>query len=312
MKIIFFGTPEFAIPTLETLYNEGGFDVVTVVTNPDEPVGRKKQFTPSPIKHFARHLNIKVLEPEKLKDNEELIEELKSLEADIAVVVAYGKILPAEYLTIPRLGFVNVHYSLLPKYRGATPIQSAILEGEEKTGITIMQIDEELDHGPILAQEEYPIEPQDNTVTLKKKFSKLGAVLLIKTLKQIKNGESVAENQDHAQATYTKKFTREDARIDWAKKTDEILRQIRALNPEPGTWTMWKDKVLKIEMAQKTTIRSDNDAPIGKVSGDFDSIQIKTKDGWLTATIVQLEGKSPVQGKDFLRGHRKLKEEILT
>ena len=273
MKVVLFGTSEFAVPALEALYG-AGFDL-TVVTMPDKPSGRKKVLTPSPVKVTAEKLGLKVLQPPKLKDDI-FFEEFKSLEPDFCVIAAYGKIIAERYITTPKYGFLNIHPSLLPKYRGPTPIQAAILNGESETAVTIMQIDKDMDHGPIFVQKEFSIGPNETYQELHDRLAEEGARILIEV---IKNFDTITpQEQDHTQATFCGIYKREDGRIDWARSPQEIYNQIRALNPEPGTWTTWNDKVLNIKKA--TLI-----------------------DGKLSLTTIQLEGKKETCMSDFLSGH---------
>jgi len=277
MKIVFWGTSEFAVPALEALL-KAGFEITAVITTPDQPVGRKKVITPPPVKMAAENLGLKVIQPAKLKDDV-FFEEYKSLAPNICVVAAYGKIIPERYVNIPK-HFLNIHPSLLPKYRGPTPIQTAILNGEIKTGVTIMQIDKEMDHGPVFTQKESPIGPDETYLELHDRLAQEGAEILINVIKNTDN--LTPREQDHTQATFCKIFEREDARIDWSRSSQEIYNQIRALNPEPGTWTTWQDKVLNIKKAALV-------------------------DSQLSLVSVQLEGKNETSVKDFLSGHSDFK-----
>ncbi len=272
MKIIFFGTSEFAVPTLNAL-KEAGFDL-TVVTMPDQPSGRKKIITSPVIKAVADKLELKTFQPVTLKDDT-FFEEFIALAPDICVVAAYGKIIPEKYLEVPKY-FLNIHPSLLPKYRGPTPVQTAILNGDEITGVSIMQVDKEVDHGPILKQSETPVEPNENYQLLHDRLAEEGAQLLVDAIKNIETIKS--QPQDDSQATFTKIFERADGRIDWSRSAQEIYNQIRALNPEPGTWTTWNDKIINIKKAERI-------------------------DGKLTLSIVQLEGKKETSLAEFLHGH---------
>ncbi len=279
MKIIFFGTSEFAVPALEALH-DAGFDL-TVITTPDQPVGRKRILTPPPVKIAGEKLGLKVLQPPKLKDDV-FFEEFKSLEPDFCVIAAYGKIIAERYINTPKYGFLNIHPSLLPKYRGPTPIQAAILNGETRTGVTIMQIDKDMDHGPIFEQKEFTIGPDETYLLLHDRLAEEGASLLIDVIKNVET--LTPREQNHDQATFCKMFEREDARIDWSQSPQKIYNQIRALNPEPGTWTTWQDKVLNIKAAFVETSASQ-----GKPE--------------LKLTKVQLEGKKETSMADFLSGH---------
>ena len=272
MKVVFFGTSEFAVPSLTALY-EAGFDV-TVITMPDMPSGRNKIITSPVIKAIAEKFSLKVLQPKTLKDDL-FFEEFKSLAPNICVVAAYGKIIPEQYLSIPKY-FLNIHPSLLPKYRGPTPIQTAILNGEEKTGITIMQVDKDVDHGPIFEQKEFVIEPDETYPLLHDRLAEEGAEILMDVIQNIDT--ITPREQDHSQVTFTKIYERADARIDWSRSAEEIYNQIRALNPEPGTWTMWNDKIINIKKAERI-------------------------EGKLTLSLIQLEGKKETTLAEFLHGH---------
>ncbi|MBP9822345.1 MAG: methionyl-tRNA formyltransferase [Candidatus Pacebacteria bacterium] len=272
MRTIFFGTSEFAVPALEAL-NKEGFDL-TVVTMPDQPSGRKKIITSPVIKAVADKLGLKTFQPATLKDDA-FFEEFKALAPDICVVAAYGKIIPEKYLEIPK-HFLNIHPSLLPKYRGPTPVQTAVLNGDETTGVSIMQVDKDVDHGPIFKQTETPIEPDETYSLLHDRLAEEGAQLLVEVIKNIETIKP--EAQDDTQATFTKIFERPDGRIDWTRSAGEIHNQIRALNPEPGTWTMWNEKIINIKKAERI-------------------------EGKLTLSIIQLEGKKETTLSEFLHGH---------
>ncbi|MFA5099152.1 MAG: methionyl-tRNA formyltransferase [Candidatus Paceibacterota bacterium] len=244
LKIIFLGNPEFALPSLEALIKEN-YQIAGVITSPDRPTGRKQILTPPPVKVLAQKNNLPVYQP---KDKNELLEIVKKLEPDLAAVVAYGMIFPKEVLDIPKYGFVNVHPSLLPKYRGATPIQAAILNGDEKTGVSLFKIDKKMDHGPIVATRQLEFSIFNYQFSkLSDELANLGANLLIETLPKYVSGEITPLAQDDSLATYTKKIKTEDAFIDLEKDNPvEMERKIRALNPEPGTWTMEDNKRVKI------------------------------------------------------------------
>ncbi|MFA5084446.1 MAG: methionyl-tRNA formyltransferase [Candidatus Paceibacterota bacterium] len=265
MEYIFFGTPDFAAIILEKLI-KAGMPPVAVVCNPDRPVGRKKIITPPPSKVLAEKHGIKTYQPEKLG-----IDDLwsKIAEMDFAVVAAYAKIIPKEILEIPRLGTIGVHPSLLPKYRGSSPIQSVILNGESETGVTLFLADEKVDHGKIVASIKYKVSNDETYETLVKKLAELGGDLLVETLPKFLKGEINPLPQDESQATYTKKFINEDGYVDLEKDKPEIIeRKIRALNPEPGVWTMINNKRTKL-------------------------LEAKLIDGKLKITKIQIEGKKP-------------------
>ncbi len=287
MKIIFFGTFQYAVPALERLI-KAGYEIVAVVTNPDSFQGRKKELVASPVKLAAQQYGLTVFQPPSLKigklENYLEIEnfKLKIKSADLGIVVAYSKIIPKEILGLFPKGVLNIHPSLLPLYRGPSPIQSAILNGEKETGVTIMQIDEEVDHGAILSQAKYVIPPEALHPQIAMEIFQLGAELLIKTIPDWLAGKIIPQPQEHTCATFTKKFSWENGRIDWNQPAEKIYNQIRALNPEPGTWTTWKRgfqvKILKILKAE-----------IGE-------------DGKVLPQEVQPEGKKAMPFQDFLRG----------
>src|SRR3989344_2446912 len=276
LNIVFFGTSEFAVPALEILIREN-YNIVAVITAPDKPAGRKKTLSPSPVKLKAESLSLKVLQPATLKD-EVIFENFKNLNPDLCVIAAYGKIIPKKFLDVPRHGFLNIHPSLLPKYRGPSPVKTAILDGATQTGVTIIVVDEEVDHGPILESRKWKVESGKRYKELEKELAELGAKLLIETLPKYVSGKVKPVPQDHSQATFTRMFTREDGRINWDNSPDKIYNQIRALNPEPGAWTVWKDKVLNIKKA-------------------------KLIDEKLKLEIVQMEGRKEVPFKEFLNGY---------
>jgi len=279
-KVVFIGTPEFGAVILEKLISSG-LKPVLAITNPDEPVGRKQAMTPPPVKIIAQKYNLNIIQPSKIK-NSKL--EIKNFQPDLAVVAAYGQIIPKEILEIPKYGCLNVHPSLLPKYRGASPIQSAILNGDEKTGVTIMLMDKEMDHGPIIAQEEFRILNLDFQ-KLHGKLAELGANLLIETIPKWLKGEIKAKEQDHSKATFTKILKKEDGEIDWSKSPEEIERKIRALNPWPGTFTFVKknDKLLRVKI-----------------------LGAELKDKKLTIKKVQPEGKKEMDYKEYLLSYPKI------
>jgi methionyl-tRNA formyltransferase len=300
-RIVFFGTPSFAIPSLEKLIH-GPDKVMAVVTQPDRERGRGRKKSPSPVKELALQHEIAIHQPEKVKEVS-FQEAMKAIGPDLFVVVAFGQILPKALLEIPRYGAVNVHGSLLPKYRGAAPIAWAILRGEKKTGITTMLMDEGMDTGDILMQAELPIEQEDNGETLSEKLSLLGGELLVKTVERMKTGSITPLRQDHSMATYAPPLKKEDGRIDWKKSAEAINLQIRGLNPWPGAFTGWENRLLKIYEgeARKGTSRQGAGSVIW-IGSDF--IEVETGDGSLLIREVQPEGKRRMSVRDFLSGHR--------
>ncbi len=269
-KVVFMGTPDFAATILTTIIRSFLFDVCCVITAPDKPVGRKQILTPSAVQIVAQRYNIKV---------GHAMSNFLNIKPDLIVLAAYGQILPKEILDIPKYGCLNVHPSLLPKYRGPSPIQSFILSGDKKTGVTIILMDTKIDHGGIVANLKFEI--QNSKITYKElhnKLAELGANLLVETIPRWIKRDAKPKPQDEKRATYTKILTREHGRIDWRKPAQEIERQIRAFDPWPGTYTIYKGKILKILKAE--------------------AVQNK-----LIIKQVQLEGKKPMSFEDFLRGH---------
>ena len=283
-KVIFFGTADFAVPALEALKKEG-YDIVAVVTTPDKPKGRKQILTPPSIKLAAQKLGLNVLQPPSLK-NPDFLKLLTThyslLTTDVGVVAAYGKLIPPEIFNLPKHGIVVVHPSLLPKYRGPSPIQTAILNGEKTTGVTIMKIDEELDHGPTISSESYKISDTDLFPTINNEIWQLSTRLLIKTLPDYLSGKIKPQPQDHTQATFTKKFTTEDGEIKPNDTPEQTHNKIRALNPEPGVfiWFEKNGKKMRLKILE------------AELAGN--RLEFKK---------VQLEGGRPMSIKEFLAGH---------
>lgn len=297
LKMVFFGTPQFAVPSLRALVTDH-WPLSLVVTAPDKPVGRKAMLTPSPIKQVAQELGIPVATPEKLSV---VSDQLSALQPDLGIVVAYGKIIPKEILNMFRLGIINVHPSLLPKYRGPSPIQSAILNGDSETGVSIMLLDEAMDHGPVLAQEPWQIPSGFDAPACEDELSRLGADLLTRTVEKHIRGDIVPRPQDHTAATITKKFTREDGKIDWSQPANTILNRIRALAHEPGTWTIWREKTLNIRgVASK---REGIDETPGKIIQSGKEILVACGTSTLILDTIQLESSKSMSAHDFANGH---------
>ncbi len=308
-KIVFFGTSDFAVPILERLHADGDFSVVEVVTQPDKPAGRKRVLTAPPVKRAAETLGLKVWQPEKIRD-EAAFAHLSGLDAEAFVVVAYGKILPKRVLEIPPSGGVNVHGSILPFYRGASPISAAIAAGEKETGVTVMVMDEKMDEGPMLAVEKLPIGGDDTAETLSRKLSDLAAGMIAPTLKLYLEGHLKPEPQDHAAATYTKILAREDGRIDWSKGAVEIERFIRAMRPWPEAHALWTRKGLPLKVTLKkapvmsATAKCDAAGRPGTVCKLSDgTIGVNCGEGSLQLQELQLEGKTAMDAKSFLNGY---------
>jgi len=303
-KIIFFGTSAFAVPSLKALAEDGRFEIAAVITRADKPVGRHAEVTPPAIKVSAESLGIAVQQPETLKD-EAFGAWLKEIgpTCDAFVVVSYGKILPSWILELPKQGIVNVHGSLLPRWRGPSPIQSAIAEGDSMTGVTIMKINEKMDQGPILSTEETHIAPNETGGQLHDRLAKLGAQVLPFVLAGYLDGKVKPHEQDHSLATTCKILTREDGKINWAEEGYAIARKVLAYNPWPGTWTMFGDKRLKILKAD--VLDGDPNFKPGKAYALDGRPCVATKNGvGLELVEIQMEGKKPMAGQDFLKGQK--------
>lgn len=302
LQIIFMGTPEFSAIILEKMIDTG-YKPVMVITAPDKPVGRKQILTPSKTKLLAIKNKIPVLQPEKIIDSKSSILNSKP---DLIVLAAYGQIIPKEILEIPQYGCLNIHPSLLPKYRGASPIQTVILNGDLETGVTIILMDEKLDHGPILRQRKKEI--TNNKITteeLTKELAKLGAELLIETLPKWLKGEIKPTPQNHLKATYTKIFKKEDGHINWKNPAEFIERQIRALNPWPGTYGYFKNQILKIIEAD--VFKTNHKKKPGTVFlTEKKELAVACQKNALILKKIQLEGKKQMTAKEFFNGHREI------
>ena len=310
MKILFMGTPDFAKESLEAIYN-ANYEIIGVVTNPDKPKGRGMKLMASPVKEFAIEKNIKVFQPNKVKNNKEFIEEVKELNPDAICVVAYGKILPKEILEIPKYGCINVHGSLLPEYRGAAPIQWSILNGDKKTGVTTMYMDVGMDTGDMILKEEVEIGEDETTGELWDRLSKIGGKLLVETLNKIENGTAPREKQGE-NFSYAPMLDKEIAKIDWeTKTTQEIKNLVRGLNPIMGAYTFLNGKKIKfwkVDIASKKEIFTDGIEILRNgtvvVSDQREGLFIKTKDGILKVLEIQGENAKKMNVCDFLRGNK--------
>jgi len=299
MKIIFAGTPEFAVPTLQMLLDSGN-EVCAVYTQPDRPAGRGRKLTASPVKALALKANIPVYQPLTFKTEEEL-RQIASFNADLMVVVAYGMILPQTVLDVPKRGCINVHGSLLPRWRGAAPIQRAIMAGDEKTGVTIMQIVRKLDAGAMLHKEEYVIEPGDTASVVHDKLAHLGAIGLAKVLAQIEAGTAHAEEQDEALVTYAEKLDKSEAFLDWSLPAEQLARNVRGLNPWPVAQTRYRGEMLRIWQAE--AIAADTNAEPGTVICAGKNMDVATGKGLLRLHEVQLPGGKRMGVQAFLSAH---------
>jgi len=303
-EIVFMGTPDFAVPVLAALIEH--HTVIGVVTQPDRPAGRSRQVQPSPVKKLALQYGIPLFQPEKLRQPE-AIETLRRWQPEVYVVAAFGQILPQSVLDIPPRGSINVHASLLPRWRGAAPIQAAIRAGDSQTGITIMQMDAGLDTGPILTQRAIAIAPDETGQSLHDKLALLGAELLIDTLPGYLNGTIQPQPQDDSQATYAPMIKKEEGLIDWTQDAAAIERLIRAFTPWPGTYTLWNGQTLKILAAQAGS----GSAQPGQVTEGDRGIAIGTGAGLLYPQQVQLAGRSAVSIEDFVRGRPEFLRSVL-
>lgn len=300
MKIVFMGTPLFAISSLEMLIEK--HQVVAVVTQPDRPKGRGKKMVFPVVKEKALEHNIPVFQPESAK-SPEFISELKKFGADIFIVAAYGQILTEEVLNIPKYGSVNVHGSLLPKYRGAGPIQWSVINGDRVTGVTIMHMAKGLDSGDMISKAEMEISDEDTYGTLSQRMAEVGAKLLEKTLVEIENGTAKREPQNHVESTYAPMLTRETGHIDWSKTSTEISCLVRGLDPQPGAYTIYNDEVLKVwkvEVLDKTY----TDNAFGEiVETNKKGFVVKTADTSVLVAVVQAKGGKVMNTDAYMRGH---------
>jgi methionyl-tRNA formyltransferase len=300
LRVVFMGSPSFAVPSLEYLVL-GGYEIVAVYTQPDRTGGRGRSLTTSPVKESALSLGLTVVQPESLKAPE-AFKQLANLKPDVIVVAAFGQLLPKAVLELPRLGCLNVHPSLLPKFRGASPVAAAILAGEEFSGVSIMLLDEGMDSGPVLARAQVPVADSDTTASLSDKLSLVGAGLLGEVMVGWIRGELRTQPQDESQATYCQPITKDEGEIDWRFSAKEIWRRVRAFYPWPGSYTKWRGKTLKIIEAMPLTAQTN--AKAGEVVALDSGFDVGTGDGVLKILRVQLEGKQALTAAEFLRGQR--------
>lgn len=298
LKILFMGSPEFSLPSLSSLSTH--FDVVGVVTQPDRRAGRGKSLTPPPVKVLAEKLGIEVFQPETLRTTE-AFDKLQSWKPDLIVVTAFGQILKPNVLQLPEFGCINVHASLLPRWRGAAPINAAILAGDGETGVTIMKMDAGLDTGPILTMKAIPIQPEDNAGTLSEKLAKLGGDLLVETLPGYLSGEITPRPQPEDGATYAPMLSKQDGALDFSEPAEQLARKVRAYDPWPGTFMHWEGNLLKVHQAQSA---SGNFSQSGSRLIHDGLPAVATPDGALLLEKVQPAGKKPMEGSIFLNGAR--------
>lgn len=309
MKVIFMGTPDFSVGTLEALI-EAGNDVVLAVTQPDKPKGRGKEMQFTPVKECALKHGIPVYQPKKVREPE-CIEELRKYEADIMVVIAFGQILPKEILEMTPYGCVNVHASLLPKYRGAAPIQWSIIDGETVTGVTTMQMDEGLDTGDMLLKTEIVIEEKETGGSLHDKLAAAGAKLCVETLKALEEKTVTPVKQGESPTAYARMLDKHLGNIDWNQSAKEIERLIRGLTPWPSAYTMWNGKTMKIWSAEVEETSGEG-VPGTIVKVEKEAFSVQTKDGLLKVLELQIPGKKRMDAGAFLRGYQVKLGEILS
>lgn len=299
MKLTFFGTPDFAVPALETLL-QSRHEVAAVVTQPDRPKGRGRRTIASPVKQLASKHNLDVLQPEKASTNE-FVKKMRTIAPDLIVVVAYGEILKPEVLQIPQRGAVNLHASLLPRYRGSSPIQAAILNGDDLTGVTTILMDEGMDTGDVLGQAEVSIDENDTAGTLHDKLARVGAEMLLETVDRIDSGNADPMPQNHRLATYTKKIAKEDGLIDWNTTTETLHNFVRAMNPWPVAHV--REGGLRVLMTSIPREKRQPVEPGTVVRADEDGLLVATLDGAIRIEQLQVAGGKPMSAAEFLRGH---------
>jgi len=297
IRTVFMGTPEFALPTLQGLI-DAGVDLVGIYTQPDRPKGRGKQVAVPPVKELALNHGIPVFQPPKLRAPEAAAD-LEDLAPDLIVVVAYGQILPKRVLDIPRYGCINVHASLLPKYRGAAPINKAIMEGETETGITTMLMDAGLDTGDMLVKRSLAIGPDETAGELHERLARLGRETMEETLRQLCAGELAPEKQDDNLTSYAPMLKKEDGRLDWSRPADELHNLVRGLDPWPGAYTTLNGQLLKVA---RTRVAAGSGAPGCVVAADQEGVCVACGDGLLVVGELQLPGRKRLAAADFLRG----------
>lgn len=322
LRIIYMGTPQFAVPALEVLIEGAvpgrvlaeGYEIVAVLTRPDKPVGRGQEIVFSPVKQAALAHNIPVWQPGSLKraENSAALAEYK---ADLSIVAAFGQILPQVVLDQPRYGTLNIHASLLPKYRGVSPISEAILQGDVEAGVTIMLLDAGVDTGPMLLQRSIPLAGDETTGSLTSKLAELGASAIVEVLPRWIAGEITPEPQDTLRASHTRMLHKEDGEIDWGQPAAVLARKVRAYTPWPGAYSRWRNKLLKIVSAEAVALEPDATVAPGTVTlreeAGHKTLAIVTGQGWLVVKQLQLEGKRALTAEEFLRGYPQIRGEVL-
>lgn len=295
------GTPIFTVPVLAALL-EGRHEIVGIISRPDRPIGRGQKVSAHPVKRYAVDHNLRIFQPSSLK-SEEAQRQISKLKPNIIIVAAYGKYIPNTILDIPQYGCLNIHPSLLPKYRGPSPVSTAILSGDDTTGVTVMKITDMMDAGPVVASREMAIEADDTTENLTQRLFEMGAELLIDTLPDWASGKITAEQQQSALVTTTRLLTRQDGKIDWAEPADLIARKVRAYHPWPGSYTTLKGKLLKIITAHTQNSVELSVPPSNVLSPSEDILAVATAQGALIIDTLQIEGGKPTTAREFLLGH---------
>lgn len=302
LRLVFCGTPQFAVPTLLALI-DAGHEIALTLTQPDRPSGRGMQLVAPPVKQMAEAAGLEIMQPEKIKNNQELRDRLAAIAPDAIIVVAYGRIIPKWMLDLPPLGNINLHGSLLPRYRGAAPIQWAIARGETVTGVTTMRLDEGLDTGDMLLRREVPIGPAETAEDLYPKLSQIGAEVMIETLAGLEKGSLKPVKQDDSFATLAPILTRDDGAINFSLNAKEVYDRWRGFQPWPGAWTTIDGKKLLVSRMLPSTARHEDGTP-GEILIAKGRIRVAFGDGtWVEFVEVQLEGKKRMPSADFLRGH---------
>jgi methionyl-tRNA formyltransferase len=302
-RLVFFGTPAFAVPSLARLL-KAGLQIQAVVTASDKPVGRRRILMPPPIKTLADAYGIPVWQPTTLKDDT-FYERFAALSPTLCVVVAYGKRIPPRFLDVPPLGFLNLHPSLLPRWRGPSPIRTAILHGESETGISVMELDADMDHGPVLVRQHISLDGTEYAHELEPRFAEQGAHLLADAVARHLVGAVTSVSQRHEDATFSTKFTRQDGHLDWHEPAIRISQRIRALSAEPGTWATHDGRVFNILRARAHPHQQPQTHP-GTLLGYEHSLLVGTSDGVVELESIQPEGKRPLTAQEFLNGYRSL------
>jgi methionyl-tRNA formyltransferase len=302
MVVVFFGTPQFAVPTLRRLL-DSAHSVAGVITQPDRPRGRGQKITHAPVKALALERGIPVYQPDRLKPAE-VADTLRAWRADLGVVAAYGRIIPEHLLTIPPFGMINVHASLLPKYRGAAPVHRAVINGDSQTGVTIMRVVKELDAGGMFAKVTRPIGPDDTSDVVETALADVGAELLITVVEQLASGTAREEPQDETQATYAPRLTKEEGLIDWTRSASDINNRVRGLYPWPHAYTFFKGTRLIVLRSVVAVAGASVTSPGTILRATSDAIHVATGDGALAILDVQPEGRRAMRAHDFLLGHR--------